>query len=173
MSYTRIELDDAALLRAIDAAIAVLARPRVLMTEIGAAVQRNAQRRFDTKTDPAGTAWPALSPTTIAIYESEWFKARNPAFKNGIPGTLLERTRQLRQSLAFSDGDDWVDIGTSRRVPGKSQPHWEVGMLHEWGTRRMPRRGILTADPATGEVGAEDAEDILSVVAAALEGAFD
>jgi phage gpG-like protein len=173
MDGMRITLDDTALLRAIDSAVALLARPRGLLEEIGATVQRNAQLRFDTKTDPAGTAWPPLSPATKAIYESDWFIERNPAFKGGIPGSLLERTRQLRNSLAYNVGPQWVDIGTSRRVPGKSQPYWEVGVLHEWGTRTMPRRGILTADPERGELGAEDRADILQVVQDAIEGAFD
>lgn len=173
MDPTRITLDDAALLQAIDGAIALLAEPRALFREIGATVQQNAELRFDTKTDPAGVPWPPISPATKAIYESDWFIERNPAFKGGIPGSLLERTRQLRNSLAYNVGPDWVDIGTSRRVPGKSQPYWEVGVLHEWGTRKMPRRGILTADPEAAELGADDQADILQVVQDAIEGAFD
>jgi hypothetical protein len=33
----------------------------------------------------------------------------------------------------------------------------------------MPRRGILTADPRQGQLGPEDVEDILQVVADAIE----
>lgn len=173
MNDLQITIDNAALLRAIDGALAQLSRPRQLMIEIGAKMETNARLRFDTKTDPAGQPWPPLGPITKEIYASEWFKARNPAFKNGIPGTLLDRTRQMLNSLAYNPGDDWVDIGTSRRVPGKSQPYWEVGQLHEWGTSKMPRRGFLTANPATGTLATDDEADILGIVEAALLGAFD
>ena len=173
MNELQVEVDNTALLRVIDGAIEQLVRPRQLMIEIGGKLEQNARLRFDTKTDPTGAAWPPLSPTTKAIYESEWFKARNPKFKNGIPGTLLDRTRQLLDSLGYNPGDDFVELGTSRRVPGKSQPYWEVGQLHEWGTVIMPRRGIFTADPKTGKLGAEDEADLLQLVNDAILGAFD
>lgn len=173
---SNVTLDNAQLLRAIDAAIARLANPRELLDEIGAAIEGNAQLRFKTKRDPLGVPWPALSPTTIEIYESDWFKARNPKFKarnpkfkNGIPGTLLERTRELRNSLAYNTGADWVEIGTNRATKGGK---WQIGMLHEWGTVKMPRRGLLTADPETGTLAASDETEILAIVQRAMDEAF-
>ena len=166
-----ITLDAAPLLRAIDAAIAVLAQPRALMDEIGADIEAKVNLRFDTKRDPLGQAWAPLSPATIEIYESDWFKKRpeNNAYKNGIPGSLLERTRQLRNNLAYNTGPDWVEIGTSRATKGNK---WQIGMLHEFGTEKMPRRGLLTADPETGTLAAEDEADILALVQQAMDGAF-
>ncbi|MDP3613252.1 MAG: phage virion morphogenesis protein, partial [Rubrivivax sp.] len=92
----QIELQDADALAAIDRAIALLQQPGELFASIGERIEANAQLRFDEKVDPTGAAWAPLSPATRAIYESEWFIERNPAFRGGIPGTLLERTRQLR-----------------------------------------------------------------------------
>jgi phage gpG-like protein len=161
-----IQLEDRALLAALTRALALLASPQSMLDAVGAAVERNAQLRFETKTDPQGQAWAPLSPNTVEIYKSDWFIARNPAFKGGIPGGLLERTRQLRASLGYNVGPDWVDIGTSRQTEGGK---WQIGALHEWGTRIMPRRGILTADPRQGQLGPEDVEDILQVVADAIE----
>lgn len=170
---TRITLDNAAWLHAIDEAIELLSHPRELLEEIGAKLVSNAQIRFDIKRDPQGAAWAPISEATKEIYESDWFIARNPDFKNGIPGTLLERTRQLRQSLGANPADDTgVEIGTSRRVKGRREPFWEVGLLHEFGTVRMPRRGLLTADPKTGRLGDEDEADILNIVQSAIDGAF-
>jgi phage gpG-like protein len=163
------ELQDEQMLAAIERALALLQRPGDLMEDIGATIEGNAELRFDAKVDPTGAAWAPLSPATVAIYESAWFIERNPAFKGGIPGTLLERTRQLRNSLAHNAGVDYVEIGTSRQV-GKKQ--WQVGALHEWGTETMPRRGILTANPRTGELGAGDAADVLAIVNAALRQAL-
>ncbi|MEY2689724.1 MAG: hypothetical protein RL375_3923 [Pseudomonadota bacterium] len=166
MQELQITLDNAELLRAIDGAIAVLAQPQQLLEDIGAKLESNANLRFDTKVDPAGVPWPPLSQVTKEVFYAE-------KYPKGIPGSLLERTRQLRNSLGYNVGPDWVILGTSRRVPGKSQPFWEVGQLHEWGTTIMPRRGILTADPETGKLGAGDEADILAIVQDAILGAFD
>jgi phage virion morphogenesis protein len=166
MNDAQIVFDNAELLRAIDGAIELLSRPRALMEEMGAKLESSAQLRFETKVDPAGVPWPALSPVTV----NYWYKKKYP---KGIPGSLLERTRQLRNSLAYNVGDDYVDLGTSRRVPGKSQPYWEVGQLHEWGTTIMPRRGILTADPETGALAASDEADLLAIIERAMLDAFD
>ena len=140
-----------------------------LLDELGAKLESNANLRFDTKTDPSGQPWAPLSPATKAIYESDWFIERNPAFKGGIPGSLLERTRQLRASLAYNVGADFVDVGTSRKVGRKG---WQVGFLMETGTTRMPRRGILVANPETGQLGAGDQADVLAIVNSALGAAF-
>lgn len=160
-----IELEDDAIIAAIDRAIAALENNAPMMEDIGAKLEANAQLRFETKTDPTGAAWAPLSQVTIDVFYAE-------KYPEGIPGTLLERTGYLRASLAHNSGDDFIEIGTSRRVPGKSQPFWQVGMLHEFGTKIMPRRGILTANPNTGELGAEDQEDVLAIVNDVLGGAF-
>lgn len=164
-----IELDDREIRAAISRAIDLLANPTPIFEAIGQRLKTNAELRFDTKTDPTGAAWAPLSPATIEIYQSEWFKKRNPAFVGGIPGTLLERTRQLRLSLAYNAGRDFLDIGTSRAT---ANGRWQIGWLHETGTRRMPRRGFLLANPQTGELGRGDAEDVLDIVATMLGDAF-
>lgn len=160
-----VDLDDEAILAALDRVLAFLEQPTGLMDEVGAQLQANVAMRFVTKTDPSGQAWAPLSPTTRAIYESEWFKARNPAFKAGIPGSLLQRTNLMRASLAYNANPEALEIGFSRGTKGNT---WQVAMLHEWGTTKMPRRGVLTADPATGRLGAEDQADVLRIVNGAL-----
>jgi phage gpG-like protein len=163
------ELQDSDLVAAIDRVLELLVQPGELMEDIGAKLESNANLRFDTKRDPAGNAWAPLRPATIDIYESDWFIERNPAFKGGIPGDLLERTRQLRASLAYNSGADFVEVGTSRKVGRKG---WQVGFLMETGTERMVPRRILTKDPKTGELGAGDQADVLAIVNAAVGRAF-
>lgn len=136
-----------------------------MMEDIGAKLESNINLRFDAKVDPTGAPWAPLSPVTV----NYWYAEKYP---DGIPGSLLERTRLLRNSLAYNAGEDFVEVGTSRRVPGKSQPFWQVGMLHEFGTTIMPRRGILTADPKTGQLGADDQADVLAIVNDVLGAAF-
>ena len=38
---------------------------------------------------------------------------------------------------------------------------------------RSPRRGILTANPEAGQLGAEDERDVLAIVSDALGSAFE
>ena len=164
-----IEFDDRAMLLAIARALQTLAHPRAMLAQIGAKMEANAQQRFASRTDPSGAAWPALAPATVAIYSSAWFIKHNPAFKGGLPGSLLTRTNQLRQSLAFNASDDALEIGTSRATKGGK---WQVGFLHEFGTAKMPRRALLTANAKTGELGAQDRADMLAIVAQTLGRAF-
>lgn len=145
-------------------AVARLQKPRELLADIGALMEQNVNRRFDSKQDPSGKAWAPLAPSTLESYRSRYKD------KGRIPGSLLERTRQMRKSLASNAGDDYVEIGFSRLTKdGK----WAVAQLHEYGTKRMPRRGLLTADPEAGELGGEDRDDILKLVADYLDGVFD
>lgn len=169
MADFQVELQDAELLRGINSLVALMEEPRELLQDIGDKLETNAQVRWDTKVDPLGQAWAPISEATKEIYQSEWFIARNPAFAGGIPGSLMERTRQLRDSLAFNVGDQWVDIGTTRTVPGRSRPTWQVGWLHELGTSKMPRRGILMADPKRGTLGPQDQADLLAIISGFID----
>lgn len=163
------EWSDAELLAALDRLIGALAEPAPLLQDIGDRLEANVALRFETKTDPEGKPWDPISPTTVEIYESEWFKARNPAFKNGIPGSLLQRTNAMRQSLAFNVTDAGLELGFSRATNGGK---WQVAMLHEFGTVKMPRRGLLTADPETGKLSASDEADVLATINAHLSDLF-
>lgn len=165
MADFQVELQDEALLGAINRTIALLEEPRALLQDIGDKLEANAQLRFDTKTDPLGVPWAPLAANTV----NYWYAIKYP---EGIPGSLLERTRQLRNSLAHNVGDQWVDIGTTRTVPGKSRPTWEVGWLHEFGTAKMPRRGILMADPKKGTLGPTDQADLLALISGYIDRAI-
>ena len=108
--------------------------------------------RFVTKTDPNGQPWAPLSPTTLEIYDSEWFKAlvENIDYRDGIPGSLLQRTNRMRRTLTHNVGDGWVDIGTSRATKGGK---WQVGWLHETGTTQDAAARLLDGRPGGGHAG--------------------
>lgn len=118
------------------------------MEDIAGVLERNVHLRFDLKRDPSGRPWAALRPSTLAQLA-----------RGEVGGSLLERTRLMRGSLSAQAGPDYVVIGFGRAYAA----------YHEFGTRRMARRGLLTADPQAGELGAEDREDILAVLAGYLE----
>lgn len=142
-------------------AAARIDRPRELMQALGARLKTNIERRFDTKRDPTGAAWRPHAPATVKRY------AREDAGKRR--GTLLERTGRMRDSLTVNAGDDQVEVGMSRLTPGGA---WQVPLLHELGTRRMPRRGIFFADPAAGTLGAQDEADLRDEIVGFLDDLF-
>lgn len=171
-----IQLDgDGEIARRLGEVISALTRPHPLLDSIGAVLEANVNLRFETKTDPAGKPWEPISPLTEQFYalggagdpgagkptQEDWKRFRAGELHAELPGSLLERTRLMRQSLTHNADDFTVEIGMSRATPGGK---WQVPMLHEFGTKSMPRRGLLTADPVTGKLGAEDEADVLAEI---------
>lgn len=105
-----------------------------------------ADRRFQTKTDPAGIPWASWRPRTARRRLKEGYNQAS---------NLLEITRGLRLSLHGEGTDEGIVLGM-----GKS-----YAPFHETGTRRMARRGILLAqvspEPALGEPDRRAVLDIL------------
>ena len=103
------------------------------------------KRRLITAEDRASAAEAALRKGEVS-----------PA---AMPGSLLERTRHFRGSLGSDATDKTAQVGFTRTVGT-----WSLVTLHEFGTKSMPRRGLLTADPETSTLGQGDIEDIGSLV---------
>lgn len=143
--FLRIEVTGNAELQAfLASAVRQLERPAALMEALAARLEANIQERFDREVDPTGAAWEPLAPATVEKYAEE--------DEGRKQGTLLERTGQMRSSLTSAAGDDWAEVGMSRLTAGGE---WSIPLLHETGTRRMPRRGIFLAADA-GELGLQD-----------------
>ena len=142
-----VTLDDAALQARLAEAVAKLRQPRELMDRIGAKLERNINDRFINKTDPNGQPWAPLRPSTIKRYLKK--------YDGNIPGSLLQRTRHMRDSLTHNAGDDFMEVGFGDRIAA----------FHETGTVKMTDRGLLTANPFTAELGAQDRDDVLDEIA--------
>ena len=84
-------------------------------------------------------------------------------------GTLLERTGRMRASLTSSSGEDYAEWGMSRLSDGGA---WSIPLLHETGTKRMPRRGLFFSDPDSGSLGAQDEASLAEEIDAFLDDAF-
>lgn len=147
-------------------AVARLKRPRDLMQALGDALVGNIERRFDTKRDPSGAPWRPLAPATLERYREEDTDAKGSYKRRG---TLLERTGRMRDSLTANAGDNFVEVGMSRLTDGGA---WAIPLLHETGTRRMPRRGIFLANWEAGTLGAEDEGDLREEMVAFLDDLF-
>lgn len=142
------------LARRLGEAIQGLQHPEDLMGAIGARLETNVQRRFDTKRDPAGNSWASLMPSTVKSYLK--------LYAGNIPGSLLDRTRHMRGSLTHNPGPDFVDVGFSD----------PKAAYHVFGTKHMVRRDPLTANPETGQLGDEDRQDVLDEIEAFLSSAL-
>ncbi len=146
----RLILRDAGAGAALRTLVGRLRNRTALHQELADGLLARVDQRFETSQDPTGVAWAAWKPATV--------KAR--ARKGLLPGRLLvAHTPGLRTSLS-SEAD-----AESGRV-GFGLPH---AVYHEYGTRRMARRGLLTADPRTGALGDRDAALLLQVVRDYLE----
>lgn len=147
------------LLRRLATAVQLLDEPSELLDAIGAELESAVNLRFATKTDAAGNAWKPISPNTPLIWES--------IHGTPLPGTLLERTRLMRTSLAHNVVDGAVEVGFSAPYVG----------YHVTGTKRMPRRDPLFAtvndDLTQGTMGAQDEADVLAVIESFLADALD
>lgn len=143
-------LDDAALQSRLAEVVARLERPGELMDRIGAQLKKNINLRFDTKTDPNGQPWAPLRESTRKRYAKQ--DGERPQ------GSLLQRTGDMLASLDFNFGADHVEVGFGD----------PIAAFHETGTSKMTDRGMLTANPFTGELGAGDRADVLDVVSGYL-----
>lgn len=118
-----------------------------VMDAIGQRMEERVSNRFESKTDPSGHPWAPWKPSTVKSYP-----------KNGNR-SLLDRYGDMLNSLSHQAD------ATSVRI-GFGQPY---AAYHELGTSKMQRRGMLTADPQTGELGQEDERDILELVTSYFE----
>lgn len=134
----------------------VLAQLRGRLDNLGPAWQEagdelvaRADRRFESKTDPAGNAWEKWRPRTARLRAKEG------------RGTLLEHTRMLRASLDADASRDHLVLGLGMGY----------GPYHEIGTRKMARRGLLLARISPEpQLGASDQRMVLDVLMEHLTG---
>lgn len=150
-----IELQDAELRRALNDAMRQLADPSKLLDDIGQLLENSTRLRLtDEKADPSGQPWAPVKPATERALRKKG---------GNIPGSLLWRT----QPGGMHDGltHNLIDGGRAVEV-GFDKPY---AIYHEFGTRHMARRGLLTADPETGELGPDDRQDVLDLVNSYLQ----
>lgn len=129
---------------------------RPVLQDVGAVLENKIRDRRETLTDPSGQRWAPWAASTIATYPESG------------RGKLLDRT-----------GDLWDRTGPQWKVQGAlGDAVLRVGFdraystFHEFGTRTMPRRGLLFADPEKGELGRADEQAITDVLDDWLSGAL-
>lgn len=123
-----------------------------VLNDIGNRMENAVRQRFASRTDPSGAPWKPWAPSTLESYP---FPGK-PATKKYGPGNarLLDRHGDMLGSLSYQASPTSVTIGFG-------QPY---ATYHEFGTKRMPRRGLLTADPTKARLGAADEAMVLDVI---------
>ncbi len=121
------------------------------LADVGYLLETNTRKRFGTATDPNGRKW------------EEWAESTRESYPKDGNGKLLERYSTMLGSLSYQ-----VEQGGRSVRVGFAQPY---AVYHEWGTRKMPRRGLLMADPDAGTLGAQDLSDVLAIINTWIAGA--
>ncbi|MFN0185129.1 MAG: phage virion morphogenesis protein [Aquabacterium sp.] len=165
MAALTIKLQDDKALRQLERAAVRLRNPRELMDLVGATLEAATAQRFKDKVDPTGAPWAPVKASTLERLRASRKGKGKGKGGGSVPGTLLDRSaRGMRAGLTHNLlSDREVEVGFDK--------HYAV--FHEFGTRHMPRRGLLTADPEAGTLGKDDLQDVLDVVNDYLREVFD
>ena len=130
-----------------------------VMEEIGGTLENRVLNRFQTRTDPSGVHWAPWRESTLESYP---FPGTPAAAVDGPGnGRLLDRYGTMIASLNYQADSHSVTVGFG-------QPY---AVFHEFGTRHMARRGMLMADPESGQLGTEDEALVLDLLNEWLSGA--
>jgi len=125
-----------------DALLARLDDATEMYDAIGQEMESRILGRFETQTDPDGAAWHPWAQATIDHYPDDGHRK------------LLDRYGDMLRSVSHQ-------AEKNRAIIGFGMPY---ETYHEWGTEIMPRRGLMTSDPETGELGQGDIDSILEIV---------
>ncbi|NMM75353.1 virion morphogenesis protein [Rhodococcus sp. SRB_17] len=119
-----------------------------VMQSIGMELESRISGRFESRTDPSGSAWAPWAQSTVDSYPEDGNRR------------LLDRYGDMLASLSHQAD------ATSVRV-GFGQPY---AAFDEWGTKHMPRRGLLFADPDAGTLADGDEAAVLDILGVWLDG---
>jgi phage virion morphogenesis protein len=118
-----------------------------VMAAIGQGLESRISARFETETDPSGQPWAAWAPSTRKSYPDDG------------NGRILDRYGDML------DKRNWEADAKSVRV-GFGVPY---ATYHEYGTVRMPRRGLLFEDPETGTLADADERLVIDLLSKWLD----
>ncbi len=120
-----------------------------VMQRVATTIEARVSQRFETQSDPNGQPWKTWQPATLASYPKTGNKR------------LLDRYGDMLNSLSSIATADSARIGfgTVGSVAGDA-----YAVYHEFGTKRMARRGLLFADPNSGTLGSGDLQALDEVL---------
>jgi phage virion morphogenesis protein len=143
-----IKLDDAAFRADLAALYRRLGNLTPVMQSIGMEMESRISGRFETRTDPSGKSWAPWAPSTVDSYPEDGNRQ------------LLDRYGDMLLSLNHKADATSVRIGFGK----------PYAAFHEWGTKHMPRRGLIFADPDAGTLAKGDEDAVLDIIGIWLAG---
>lgn len=151
-----INVDNAEVMQALQQLAGRLDNLQPALQDIAARLEQNIGLRFITKTDPSGKQWAPLAPSTKSRYAKADSKGNNTVVSKG---SLLMRTGQMHRSLNSKVIDNAALIGFNSNI----------AQYHEFGTKKMPARHMMFANPEAGQLGNEDVADIMEILSHYVE----
>ena len=113
-----------------------------VMESIGARLEARISARFETQSDPLGSAWHPWAASTVKTYPKDGNKR------------ILDRYGDMLRSLNWQANESSVQVGFGA----------PYAVYHEFGTKRMPRRGLLFAAPDQSQLSGDDEVAILDLL---------
>ncbi|WOP15777.1 phage virion morphogenesis protein [Ottowia sp. SB7-C50] len=113
-----------------------------VLAAIGQEMENRISGRFETESDPSGASWAPWAPATLESYPKDGNRR------------LLDRYGDLMGSLNWHADSSSVTVGFG-------QPY---AAYHEWGTKRMPRRGLMFQNPDAGTLAPADERAVIDVL---------
>lgn len=143
-----IKLDDSAFRTDLAALYRRLGNLTPVMQDIGSLMLSRISDRFESRTDPNGKSWAPWAPSTVDSYPDDGNRQ------------LLDRYGHMLDSRNYKAGATSVQIGFGK----------PYAAFHEWGTKHMPRRGLIFADPDAGTLAKGDEDAVLDIIGIWLTG---
>lgn len=137
-----VKVDDAAFRADLASLYSRMVNLTPVMQDIGSMIESRISDRFESRTDPAGKSWAPWAPSTIKSYPADGNRQ------------LLDRYGDMLLSRNSQPTKDSVRIGFGKPYE----------TYHEFGTKHMPRRGLLFADPDAGTLAPADEAAVLDII---------
>jgi phage gpG-like protein len=162
-----INVKNQGILEALDRLKASVEQTRPAMAAIGSELETRAKARFETETDPNGQKWQEVKDLqkVKALEANSKPGAKPKQTASGYPKDgnrkILDRSGTLLSSAFHHADNTTAEIGFSA-VAGKNRDVYAT--YHEFGTKHMPRRGILFANPNTADITDADETAVLDIL---------
>lgn len=137
-----ITTDDSAFRASLEQLKRRLGNLKPVMQSIGMKLESRISGRFESRTDPSGSAWAPWAQSTLDSYPDDGNRR------------LLDRYGDMLDSLNHQADTTSVRVGFDQTYAA----------FHEFGTDSMPRRGLLFADPDAGTLAEDDEAAVLDIL---------
>lgn len=122
------------------------------MRAVAAVLEENVRKRFATQTDPEGKPWAPHAPATVKSYPKQGNRR------------ILDRYGDMLRSLNSQSDATSATIGFSAVTRPGATGRTAYAVYHEFGTKHMPARRMLFADPKRGQLSQTDEQAILTIL---------